>query len=80
MKRKRLWLIVFAASLVLSVAGDFLFHTGEGEGKFWWSHVPCFFALLGFVGCIALIAIAKFLSHYWLEKKEDYYGEYDHSK
>ena len=80
MGRKRLWILIFGVALALSIGGDFLLRMIEGPGKFWWSHIPGFFALLGFIGCVAIIVIAKFLGHHWLQKKEDYYKKDDHSK
>jgi hypothetical protein len=65
--------VITGAALVLSLASDAVFLRGEGHGEFWWSHVYGFFSLLGFVGCIATILVAKFLGEVWLQRKEDYY-------
>jgi hypothetical protein len=56
--------------LILSVLVDLLFYSGHG---FAWSNILGFFALFGFIGCIAIILISKWLGHHWLQRKEDYY-------
>lgn len=37
--------------------------------------VPGFWALFGFVGCVILIVVSKWLGHAWLMKDEDYYDK-----
>jgi len=73
MKITRLWLLVSAGALLLAVAGDWLLFGGGRHGEFWWSYFPSFFALFGFIGCLAIIALAKTAGRYWLEKGENYY-------
>jgi len=34
---------------------------------------PMFHAIYGFVGCIVMVFVVKFLGHHWLMKEEDYY-------
>ena len=79
MKRRHLWFWLFAVMLVLSVAADFWLRSAEAPAEFWWSHIPGFFALFGFIGCLVLIIVSKLAAHYWLQKKEDYYGDHDHT-
>ena len=79
MKGKRLWFIIFAAALVISVITDLCIIGHAEAAEHWWMHIPGFFALFGFIGCIALIIVAKLAAHYWLQKKEDYYGKHDHA-
>ena len=74
---KRTWIMVFIAVLILSFVADFLLNSGQGHGEFPWSHILGFFALFGFVGCVALIVISKLIGHYWLQRKEDYYDRDD---
>lgn len=71
-KNKRSWLILICLGMAALIC-DFLIPSGEEEHGFWWTHFPGFDALLGFVGCLALVYLAKWLGHYWLQKKEDYY-------
>ena len=74
---KRTWITVFIAALILSFAADFLSNSGEVHGEFPWSHIPGFFALFGFVCCVAIVTISKLIGHYWLRRKEDYYDRND---
>lgn len=72
---KRLKLIWWILALmgVIAVAIGFLIPSGEGEHGLSWTHFNGFYALLGFIGCVGMIYIAKWLGRYWLQKKEDYY-------
>lgn len=70
---KRIWFVVFVVALVLSIVLGFLIPIGEVDNGFWWSHIRWFFALFGFTVCVAIVAIAKLIGHYWLQRKEDYY-------
>jgi hypothetical protein len=71
-KKNAAWLSLTLIAIMAVVAGFFI-PSAEGEHEFWWSNLPIFFALLGFIGCVAMIYIAKWLGHYWLQRKEDYY-------
>lgn len=70
---KGLPVIILAGTLILSVVADFVLLGGEGHGKFWWSHLYGFFAVFGFVICLAIVLISKMLGGYWLQRREDYY-------
>lgn len=73
----RRWpLILAAAAWILSVAAE-VFLGGKGHAESWWSHIPGFFSLYGFLGCLAMIWIAKFLGATWLERRETYYDAED---
>ena len=64
---------ILALAAVAGIAAGF-FIPGEEHGPaFWFSHLFGFFALLGFIGCAAIVIVAKWLGHYWLQRKEDYY-------
>ena len=67
-----IWLILGLMGVVSIIIGFFI-PSGEGGYGFSWTHFTGFYALLGFVGCVAMIYIAKWLGHYWLQKKEKYY-------
>jgi hypothetical protein len=69
---KLTWLILALMGVVAVLIG-FIFPAGEGEHGFAWTYFNGFYALLGFIGCVVMIYIAKWLGHYWLQKKEDYY-------
>ena len=40
---------------------------------FWWQKIPLFDAFFGFVGCIAIIFVSKWLGHRFLMRDENYY-------
>ncbi len=63
-------LLTVAAVLSL-LAGFRLSHDAAHDA--WWNRIPAFFALFGFIGCLAIIFFAKFLGKVLLRKKEDYY-------
>lgn len=73
----RTWLAFGAGALLLSVAADSLLLSRAEQGEFWWSDLWGFFAVFGFVSCVALIVVAKALGRYWLQRTEDYYESGD---
>lgn len=73
---KRIWFVVSLAVLVIFILLDLLLENG-GHVVFPWSHLAGFFSLLGFIGCLVIIAVAKLLGHYWLKREEDYYDKND---
>ncbi len=73
----RTWLFVFIIALVISVLLDLFLVGGHGEVNFPWSRIAGFFALFGVIGCLLLMAFAKLIGHYWLQRKEDYYDRND---
>lgn len=34
---------------------------------------PAFHAIYGFIACVLIILVSKFIGHLWLMKEEDYY-------
>ena len=77
---KRIWLAVFIITIIIFILLDLFLVSGEGHGVFPWSHIAGSFALLGLLGCLGLIAFAKLLGHYWLQRKEDYYDRNDNDE
>ena len=71
-REKLLWLILALAGII-AVGVGFLLPSEEHGQSFWWSHIWAVFALIGFIGCAAMIFIAKWLGRYWLQRKDDYY-------
>jgi hypothetical protein len=63
-------LLAVAAVLTLLV-GFWMPHDAAHDA--WWNRIPAFFALFGFIGCLAIIFFAKFLGKVLLRKEEDYY-------
>lgn len=62
---------IFYSSLIIVVLADFFIHR-EKVG-FFWDALPGFSAIYGFISCILIIIVSKFIGHKWLMKKEDYY-------
>ena len=77
---RRPFIIILIAMLVLSLLLDVLFRTWEGHGGLLGFHMPGLFALFGFIACVLLILVSKFIGHYWLQRKEDYYEGEDDDK
>ncbi|MEK6590548.1 MAG: hypothetical protein AABZ11_07695 [Nitrospinota bacterium] len=61
----------FYIILVLVVLSDFFVH--REHVAFFWDHIPGWSALYGFISCIVIILVSKFIGHEWLLKEEDYY-------
>lgn len=71
---KKIWLISLPILLVLSLLFDFVFKTAEEtHGDMWWVNLHVFYIALGFVGCVIIVYVAKWLTKHWLGKREDYY-------
>ena len=67
---RTLWFIfwaLFLASLVLE------FTVLAGVGHHWWNSIPAFYGIFGFVCCVAIIFVAKFVGTHFLNRDLDYY-------
>lgn len=62
--------IVLAVLTAASLVAEF---SMEHHGDHWWSSIPAFYILYGFVGCVVIIFFSKALGKLVLQKKEDYY-------
>jgi len=69
--KKSHWLILALITLATLVA-EFVF-LADYPKEHWWSYIPAFYILWGFVGCAAIIFISKWIGKLLLQKKEDYY-------
>ena len=65
-------LIILALIAIASFIAEFVFLAGEDHGH-WWNHVPGFYAMWGFAGCIVIILVSKWMGKLFIQKKEDYY-------
>lgn len=63
----------FAVIMALSVAAEFILGAYHPEPGEWWTQIPAFYAIYGFVGCGLITVISKALGKGWLQRKEDYY-------
>jgi hypothetical protein len=70
MNKLSLILLGFVAAVSIAI-GIFIPDHDIHQG--WWSNIPCFYALFGFIGCLILIFIAKSIGNLFLYKREDYY-------
>jgi membrane protein YdbS with pleckstrin-like domain len=63
---------IFYAILGLLLAGDFFIHK---HADFGWEEWPNFFAVYGFVACVALVLVAKYILRPLVKRREDYYDD-----
>ncbi len=59
--------------LALLVVVDFIIP--RHEIHFFGDKIPGFWSLFGFIACILIIVISKWIGHAWLMKDEDYYDK-----
>ncbi|MFQ5535424.1 MAG: hypothetical protein ACE5EM_11450 [Sphingomonadales bacterium] len=63
---------LLTATLVAIVIGDFM--VSREHGAFFWDAIPGWAAVMGFVSCVAIIFVSKFLGHQGrLMRREDFY-------
>jgi len=67
----------FYATLVLIAAAEvvlpILFHDEEAHHHFAFEGWPAFGSAYGFVSCVVIILVSKFIGKLWLMRKEDHY-------
>jgi hypothetical protein len=59
--------ILFLITLVLE------FTVLAGYDSHWWNAIPAFYALWGFLSCLVIIYVAKFLSNNLVKRDPEYY-------
>ncbi|MBN2467482.1 MAG: hypothetical protein JXD19_04965 [Deltaproteobacteria bacterium] len=59
-------------TLLVTVAAELM---GTGDSTHQWDKIPGFYAMFGFISCVVLIVLSKFLGKWWLKKGEEYYDE-----
>lgn len=67
-------------ALVLSALVDLLVHGRAGGPGEFWTKVPGFFALFGFLGCIVIVLGAKLLGRLGLQVDETYYDDHERAE
>lgn len=65
-------LVILALIGISSFVAEFGFLSGADHGH-WWNHVPGFYAIWGFLGCIVIILASKWVGKRFIQQKEDYY-------
>lgn len=63
--------IVLGVLIALTLVAEFT--VLAGYDSHWWNHIPAFYALFGFIGCVVFIFGAKWLGKVIIYKNEDYY-------
>ena len=66
---KRL-LIIFFSSVILLFVLDFFVHK---HAHFPWENWPVFYAIFGFVACVVLVLVSRFVLRPLVKRREDYY-------
>jgi len=60
-------------ALVLVFVSDFLVH--REHAMYIWDKIPGWGAVYGFVSCVVIILVSKFLGHHGIMQDEDYYND-----
>lgn len=64
--------VIFYVILAVVFISDFFVE--RAHPVFAWDTIPGFWALYGFIGCVAIVLISKFIGHKCgIMKKEDFY-------
>jgi hypothetical protein len=63
------WIALAAVVAVSLVAEQFAHHDHE----YWFTGIPAFFVISGFIGCVAIIYLSKWYGKYGVQRGEDYY-------
>jgi hypothetical protein len=45
------------------------------HAHFWFEDLPAWGSLYGFISCVLIIEVSKFLGKLWLMRREDYYDQ-----
>ena len=59
--------------LVLLILADFIIP--RYEIHFFGDKIPGFWSLFGFISCVLIIVVSKWIGHHWLVRDEDYYDK-----
>lgn len=65
--------IALGVLTIISIVVELTIVSGGEHGAHWWSVIPLFYILFGFIGCIVIVFFSKTLGKIFLQKKEDYY-------
>jgi hypothetical protein len=67
--------ILLGVVSVAAIVGGFIAPHSPEHADLWWNSLGVFFAAFGFLGCIVLVYVSKFLGKKFLNRPEDYYGD-----
>ena len=59
--------------LVLLILADFIIP--RHEIHFFGDKITGFWSLFGFISCVLIIVVSKWIGHHWLVRDEDYYDK-----
>jgi hypothetical protein len=61
---------ILALAVVLTLAAEQVVHH---KSDYWFSGIPGFYAIFGFVGCVVIIYASKWFGRVFVQRDEDYY-------
>ena len=70
---KAVTLVCIAVLALLALADIFL--VGKGEAHTRIEHIPAFWSIFGFIGCVLIIVLSKWYGHLGIMTREDYYED-----
>ncbi|MCZ6876466.1 MAG: hypothetical protein O7G88_23565 [bacterium] len=73
MKRWRLVGVVLLVTLIVLLD---LIYRHHAHAESWWHVTPAFDLVYGFIGCVAIILISKWMGQAWLQRGEDFYEDH----
>ncbi len=65
--------ITLGVLTIISIVVELTMVWGTDHVTHWWSVIPLFYILFGFIGCMVIVLFSKALGKMFLQKKEDYY-------
>lgn len=68
---KKIHWIILGALFVVTLG--FEFTVLAGYDSHWWNAIPAFYALFGFVSCVAIVYVAKFIAKKIVNREITYY-------
>jgi len=70
---KTVTLVCIAVLVLLAAADSFLVSNDEAHTVA--EHIPAFWSIFGFVGCVLIILLSKWYGHLGIMTREDYYED-----
>jgi hypothetical protein len=67
------WLSIVASAGISGIL-EFGFSSEAEHHGFVWESIPLFYIIFGFIGCIIMIIVPKFIGKLLLQKDESYYN------
>ncbi|GAB4243687.1 MAG: hypothetical protein Kow00129_03020 [Thermoleophilia bacterium] len=69
---RRNW-VLFILALAGAVLAEFVLPLEHHGKDYFWLHIPVFWALFGFFGCVLIVVASKWLGRNLLDRPEEYY-------